>query len=724
MKFKRLVFSSIILSILALQLTSLPKSEAAGANSTLGKEFFITFNANAGSSNKFLYLSGPNNADVTITWPDGSTSNETVTANQITTVNATTQLANYVNTGSDVIAAKSAKIVATEDITVYGLNNQTSTSDAFVAIPTESLDKTYRALSWPTTIGSYPARFSIIAVESGTTTVTITPKNAIATSPGTAGVAYTKTLTQGQVYTATSLQQNGSDISGTLISADKKIAVHAGVDCVNVVTGACDHIVEQMVPTVSWGKSVILPGTINTSQREPYRVIANEDNTELTLNGSVVATIDAGEVHQFTGSSYSNGPGFDVLEANKPIMVAQFLPSGSYSDGVSTQTGDPAMIIMVPTLQFMNRYTVATPATGFSVNAISLVVKTSEVGVITNNGVAIPSNKFVQITGTDYSVGRITVSPGSYTFNSTSGFGVYTYGFNSADSYAYPGGFAIVDLIANPGGVAEVEAAPSPSPTPTASETQPAQPTETVAAPAPAVTPTPTPTRTRRTVQPTASPTVPTPTPSVTEISQPVVIENITGIESSTGPQRVVEFSPTGLPQLLPNQSIGLENGLPIPVRLIPNSSQSGLQLIGENFNLEMNAVDENGQPIPLDENGRLEIEARKFVRINGTGFAPNSTIYVWIFSDPTELGSVITDSSGAFSGQLPLTENLEVGNHTLQLNGLSADDQLRSVSIGVVLAEEVADSTSGFSVWYLAGFIAAAAAAVWIVVLLRKKSK
>jgi hypothetical protein len=104
--------------------------------------------------------------------------------------------------------------------------------------------------SWNATL------FGIVAAESGSTIVTITPS--VTTSGHTVGVPYNITLTQGQTY----LLKNGSstaDLTGTSISATQNVAVFGGNQCANIPAGKtyCDHIVEQLPPLTSWGKEFV-----------------------------------------------------------------------------------------------------------------------------------------------------------------------------------------------------------------------------------------------------------------------------------------------------------------------------------------------------------------------------------------------------------------------------------------------------------------------------------
>ncbi|TFB71956.1 LPXTG cell wall anchor domain-containing protein [Cryobacterium glaciale] len=409
----------------------------AAVPSTLGSEFFVTFERNEGDpSTQWLYLSGPSNSTVSVLWPDGTSSTETVTANTVTTVNATSKFAAYRNTAAEGTGGRAAQLTASTPITVYGLNLHQYSSDAFVSLPVESLGTTYRALTFP----SSSARLSVVATDAGTTTVTLTPAAALVNHA--AGSPYEITLTQGQSYTVTA-----SDVSGTLITADKKISVTSSTDCVNIGGGYCDHVVEVMPPVTAWGMDFLLPDSINSMYRDSYRVLADQDGTIVTVGGVQIATLNAGQVGNFGGSSGSV-PRVDRLTSNKPVLVLKGFGGGSY-DG---QTGDPATTLISPTLQLLNKYTVATPASGFAVNTLTVIAKTGDIGAVMLNGTPIASSNFTAVDSTDYSVARLRVAPGSFAISGPSNLAVYIEGFNAANSYAYAGGYASVNLIENPSG--------------------------------------------------------------------------------------------------------------------------------------------------------------------------------------------------------------------------------------------------------------------------------
>ena len=146
----------------------------------------------------------------------------------------------------------------------------------------------------------------------------------------------------------------------------------------------------------------------------------------------------------------------------------------------------------------------------------------------------------------------------------------------------------------------------------------------------------------------------------------------------------------TPLPTLVPQESIAYENGTPAVVEMSITSNQSGYVLQGDNWQVSLEATDTQGSSLVLDDSGNIVLNSDRFVQFQGTGFAPGSIIKVWLFSDPSSIADVVADSNGDFTGSAQLPADIENGNHTVQLNGLSKDGQVRSVALGVVVQPDV----------------------------------
>jgi hypothetical protein len=99
---------------------------------------------------------------------------------------------------------------------------------------------------------------------------------------------------------------------------------------------------------------------------------------------------------------------------------------------------------------------------------------------------------------------------------------------------------------------------------------------------------------------------------------------------------------------------------------------------------LQMQSLHLSGQPMDVSATGMLQVYQSRTIRIAGSGFAPNSYTTIWIFSKETKLGEVITDTNGSFVEAFPITADIPLGDHTIQINGEHPDGSVRTVAMGV----------------------------------------
>jgi hypothetical protein len=70
-----------------------------------------------------------------------------------------------------------------------------------------------------------------------------------------------------------------------------------------------------------------------------------------------------------------------------------------------------------------------------------------------------------------------------------------------------------------------------------------------------------------------------------------------------------------------------------------------------------------------------------------GKGFAPFSTVTITIYSNPTVLGTAVTNSVGSFSQAITVPPSLAVGAHTAVAQGVSPSGQPRSMALDITVA-------------------------------------
>jgi LPXTG-motif cell wall-anchored protein len=193
------------------------------------------------------------------------------------------------------------------------------------------------------------------------------------------------------------------------------------------------------------------------------------------VNGTLVTTLNAGQFYSYMGTAVGGVQRVDVVETSKPALIGHFLVGGRYGDTLYDRgldwddtplpatelRGDPSFSLVIPTIQFLRQYHVATPTTGFRLHSLTLISMTSSVSTVRLNGAQIPAEygAFSPIAGSDYSFARLQVPVGSYSLSSSTPLGVYGSGFDDDRSYAYPAGFGLVNLEEYPGGADSVPSA-------------------------------------------------------------------------------------------------------------------------------------------------------------------------------------------------------------------------------------------------------------------------
>lgn len=156
-------------------------------------------------------------------------------------------------------------------------------------------------------------------------------------------------------------------------------------------------------------------------------------------------------------------------------------------------------------------------------------------------------------------------------------------------------------------------------------------------------------------------------------------------------PVRVPDASGnTALPTLSPGESLALDNGVPVPVSVTVENN-TDLVMNGQDWQLRLRGDCSVRTCTILEQNGRevLELEVDGAARVGGFGFMPGTLVHLWLFSTPTYMGSVLVAADGTYSGAVDLI-GIEVGQHTLQANGISFDGKERTANLGVVVRTDL----------------------------------
>ena len=102
-----------------------------------------------------------------------------------------------------------------------------------------------------------------------------------------------------------------------------------------------------------------------------------------------------------------------------------------------------------------------------------------------------------------------------------------------------------------------------------------------------------------------------------------------------------------------------------------------------ENWTLILRGTDPKGKVTPLDSKKRLAFESGNKAATSGTGFMPGTT--VGVFLGTKRLGNVTTNENGSFTASFPIPQSIKRGILVIQVNGITNNNTVRSVSLPVV---------------------------------------
>ena len=411
----------------------------------MGNEFHLGFMENEGSSNLELFVATPLHitVQVTISTPKytttGLSSTFTVRHGMVKQINIDASLTMR-GTSRD---TKAILISADDEIIVYGANRKTFTTDAFLGIPTDILGNDYFTVS-------YYSRLSQILIIGASDSITVNIK-----LPDTLGSNYVEfngvQYTKGETINAfldqfdTFQITSAGDLTGTHIQSDKPVAVFSGNQCANIGPGACDHLVEMLMPVDTWGKTFATVPIPDRTIGDIFRFIASEPNTIVNITGglsdSFTITNQGGMVERSIPSN-----AYCLIEADKAIMTVQFVKGQSSASDLN----DPSMMIVQPLGGYSNTFTFTTLSRpyGAFINYFAFIIRYAYKDGLIIDGSPL-STTFHTIPGSDFVGGYITITSGMHTVYNQSPialFAGYLYGRQSYESYAFPIGSRLAPI--------------------------------------------------------------------------------------------------------------------------------------------------------------------------------------------------------------------------------------------------------------------------------------
>ena len=347
-------------------------------------------------------------------------------------------------------------------------------SGATMLLPVNSWGYSYTSInSKQIRAGSGAYSWVYVIAKENNTVVRITPSEKTYLDKPK-GVPFDVTLQKGHIYQVIGDADGngtGPQLTGTTIKSIAgpdgichPVAVFAGSSRTMGEDDPCgsgggrDNDMQQMFPEQTWGKRyltapfALASGTSAANvtlkptqfQTSVYKVIIKDVNTEVKVNGKILAksTLINNRYYQFSSTTA------DLIEADKPVMVAQFMPSNSSGCAPSGNLGDPEIVILSPVEQAIKRvgYFRNTKEAIFA-NFVNIVIPTEGLKSLKIDGslTAYKSSGYYayahpNLPGYSVVVKGWPAAQAQCILESDSSFNSVTYGLGGAESYAYSGG--------------------------------------------------------------------------------------------------------------------------------------------------------------------------------------------------------------------------------------------------------------------------------------------
>ena len=431
-----------------------------------------------------LYLSAEQPANVTVSVTGTSWSQTlSIPANTVNTaIRIPKTGADDARIFNEGLFNRAVHIVSDTPIVVYAHEYNAMVSGATMLMPVETYGYKYFSLNYSQSqSGSSPPNppasttqngpewyswFYVIASEDNTR-LEITPSDT--TRNGwLPGQTYTVNLMRGQLYnvmgklgSSSRIVDASKDMSGSKIlsvpGADGNchpVAVFSGSSGIRLCKNdGGEYMQQQVFPTQAWGTRYLTYHTLNNTTTDIndqfknfYRIAVSDPTTVVKRNGVVMT----GLINNFY-YEYLDSLGGDYIEADKPILMAQYTPGGNRCYMASQFAyGDPEMFYLSPVEQGRNDVLFyATRAANIDFNYLNVIVSNAGLASLRLDGAAFnPANIRTHPNHPGYSVAvaRILGAAAQHRLTCDSNFTATVYGLGFFESYGYNVGTNINNL--------------------------------------------------------------------------------------------------------------------------------------------------------------------------------------------------------------------------------------------------------------------------------------
>ncbi|XP_006901006.1 PREDICTED: IgGFc-binding protein [Elephantulus edwardii] len=308
-------------------------------------------------------------------------------------------------------------------ITVQAINAKPNTAEVTVLRPVNTLGTEYFVLTPPGSSAKNLKEFAVVAGAAGAA-VSIQLKGA--------AMFQNKFYASGSVMHVTlesyavAQIQGEADFSGSKITANNPVAVFSGHSCAQKHT-SCNHVIEQLLPTSSWGTKYVIPSLTSQTRYDLAYVVASQA-TKLTYNhGGTTGTrgLQSGDVAEF--EIRPSRPLY--LTADVGIQVLLF-GTGATRDGV---TYDPYLVLVPDVAAYCPAY-VVNSVPGLQ-NLVLVVAPTKATERLTMDKSPLATKvRWDPVPGSEFSYAEVDLGTAGRTHlaEATINFGLLTFGLADA----------------------------------------------------------------------------------------------------------------------------------------------------------------------------------------------------------------------------------------------------------------------------------------------------
>lgn len=365
-------------------------------------------------------------------------------------------------------------IESDKPIVAYAHIFLSASSGATMLMPVNTWGYQYMSVNSTQYSGLNAFSWAFVVASHDSTVVEITP-TADTRNGQLAGVPFVVTLNKGDIYQILAKHDVlglGPDLTGTRFRSIANVkgncypvGVFSGssltADPFHCGVGFADNDIQQVFPAQAWGRRYLTAPDMSSDNVyvpmiNAYKVLVKDPATRVTVNGSLLTGLQ-------NNCYYFESNTADLIEADKPIMVGQFMTGGACAQGTYA---DPDIVYISPLDQGIKQI-------GFFRNNQSTIAVNYLIMIVPNGGTGLSSVRIdglplSSVASSDINVythpvlkGYSVIArrwkgflpapfapPGQCLVSCDSAFTAVTYGLGKDESYSYNAGTLINNLNA------------------------------------------------------------------------------------------------------------------------------------------------------------------------------------------------------------------------------------------------------------------------------------